>query len=128
MPETDVSQLAAHFAAQTGGGLSPELSNDLALEIVFNEIVVQACLTTGATGAAIALERGGEMVCRASSGSTAPALGSRMDAASGLSGECIRTRQTQRVDDVLADPAGGPGSLATARNPVGDGHAAASEK
>ena len=103
-PETDVAQLAAHFAAQTGGGLSPELSNDLALEIVFNEIVVQACLTTGATGAAIALERDGEMVCRGSSGSTAPALGSRLDAATGLSGECIRTRQTQRVDDVLTDP------------------------
>jgi TonB family protein len=100
--ETDFAQLAACFA-QSGGGLSPELSNNLALEIVLNEVVEQACLTTGATGAAIALERDGEMVCRASSGSTAPALGSRMDAASGLSGECIQTRRTQRCDDVLAD-------------------------
>ena len=39
----------------------------------------------GATGAAIALERDGEMVCRASSGPTAPQLGARLDAASGLS-------------------------------------------
>jgi TonB family protein len=101
--ETDFAQLAARFA-QSGGGLSAELSTDLALEIVLNEVVEQACLTTGATGAAIALERDGEMVCRASSGSTSPALGSRMDAASGLSGECIRTRRTQRCDDVLADP------------------------
>jgi TonB family protein len=101
--ETDFTHLAACFSAQSGGGLSPELSSDLALEIVLNEVVEQACLTTGATGAAIALERDGEMVCRASSGATAPALGSRFDAVSGLSGECIRTHRTQRSDDVLAD-------------------------
>jgi TonB family protein len=101
--QTDFAQLAACFAAQSGGGLSPELSTDLALEIVLNEIVVQACLTTGATGAAIALKRNGEMICRGSSGATAPELGSRLDAASGLSGECIRTRRTQRCDDVLTN-------------------------
>jgi TonB family protein len=101
--EADFADLAARFAAQSGGGLSPELSADLALEIVLNEIVEQACLSTGATGAAIALHRDGELVCRASSGSTAPELGVRLDSASSLSGECIRTRVTQRCDDVLAD-------------------------
>jgi len=99
----DFAALAARFSAQSGGGLSPELSADLALEIVLNEIVEQACLSTGATGAAIALHRDGELVCRASSGSTAPELGVRLDSASSLSGECIRTRLTQRCDDVLAD-------------------------
>jgi len=102
--EADFADLAARFAAQSGGGLSPELSAELALEIVLNEVVDQACLATGATGAAIVLPRDGEMVCRASSGSTAPQLGSRLDAASGLSGECIRSHRTQRCDDVLADP------------------------
>jgi TonB family protein len=101
--EADFADLAARFAAQSGGGLSPELSADLALEIVLNEVVEQACLATGATGAAIALLRNGEMVCRASSGATAPQLGSRLDSPSGLSGECIRTHRTQRCDDVLAD-------------------------
>jgi hypothetical protein len=80
--ETDLADLATRFSAQSGGGLSPELSADLALEIVLNEIVEQACLATGATGAAIVLEREGEMVCRASSGSTAPELGSRLDISS----------------------------------------------
>lgn len=102
-PETDLAELAARFSAQSGGGLSPELSTDLALEIVFNEIVEQACLATGATGAAIVLWRDGEMVCRATSGMTAPALGSRLDPSTGISGECIRTLSTQRCDDVLAD-------------------------
>jgi len=102
--ETDFGELAARFAAPSGGGLSPELSADLALEIVLNQIVEQACLATGANGAAIVLRRDGEMVCRASSGSTAPTLGSRLDASSGLSGECARTLRTQRCGDVLTDP------------------------
>ena len=102
--ETDFADLAARFAAKSGGGLSPELSAELALEIVLNEIVEQACLGTGATGAAIVLPRDGKMVCRASNGLTAPKLGAELDAASGLSGECIKTRRTQRCDDVLVDP------------------------
>lgn len=98
--EADLAELASRFAAQGGGGLSPELSAELALEIVLNEIVEQACLATGATGAAIVLERNGEMLCRASSGPTAPELGSRIDTTSGLSGECFKTGQTQWCDDV----------------------------
>jgi TonB family protein len=102
--EADFAHLAACLAAQTGGGLSRELSNELALEIVLNEVVEQACLTTGATGAAVALERDGEMVCRGSSGSMSLPLGTRLESGSGLSGECMRTRQTQRCDDTWVDP------------------------
>jgi TonB family protein len=101
--ETNLADLATRFSAHSGGGLSPELSADLALEIVLNEIVEQACLATGATGAAIVLERDGEMVCRASSGSTAPELGSRLDTSTGLSGECFKTKRTQWCDDTMSD-------------------------
>src|SRR5271169_2406302 len=102
--DTDFANLAARFGAQSGGTLSLELCADLALEIVLNEIIEQACLATGATGAAIVLQRDGEMVCRASSGATAPELGARLDPASGISGQCIRTYLTRRCDDVLSDP------------------------
>jgi TonB family protein len=101
--ETDFSALAARFASRSGGGLSPELAADLALEIVLHEIVEQACVATGATGAAIVLLRDRELVCRARSGKTAPELGSRLAADSGLSAECIRTRQVQRCEDAEAD-------------------------
>ena len=101
--EADLADLATRFSAHSGGGLSPELSADLALEIVLNEIVEQACLATGATGAAIVLEREGEMVCRASAGSTAPELGSRLDTSTGLSGECFKTKRTQWCDDTMSD-------------------------
>jgi TonB family protein len=102
--ESDLAELAAKFAAHGGDSFPADLSAELALEIVLNEIVEQACLTTGATGAAVVLERDGEMVCRASSGPTAPELGARMDVASGLSGACVRTGQTQRCDDAQTDP------------------------
>jgi TonB family protein len=107
--ESDWFELASTFATQGGGNLSPELSAQLALEVVLNEIVEKACLTTGATGAAVILEGHGldghgEMVCRASSGSNAPQLGVRLGGENGLTAECIKTRQVQRCDDAQADP------------------------
>ncbi len=101
---SDLAELAAKFAAHGGGRVSPELSTDLALEIVLNEIVQQACLATGANGAALVLERDGEWVCRASAGSSAPQLGARLNTESGLSGACVKTRTVQRCDDAQTDP------------------------
>jgi hypothetical protein len=73
------------------------------LDLVLNQIVEQACLATGATGAAIALTRNGEMVCRATTGRTAPDLGVRLDNA-GFSAECLRIGTLQRCDDTETDP------------------------
>jgi TonB family protein len=101
--ESDLGELAAKFAAHGGGKVSQELSTDLALEIVLNEIVEQACLATGASGAAIVLQRDGEWVCRASAGGNAPQLGARLDTATGLTGACVKTRAVQRCDDAQAD-------------------------
>jgi len=102
--QSDLGELAAKFAAHGGGRVSPELSAELALEVVLNEIVEQACLATGASGAAIVLERGGEWVCRASAGGNAPQLGARLDTTTGLSGACVKTRTLQRCDDAQNDP------------------------
>jgi TonB family protein len=101
--ETDFAALAARFVSRSGGGLSPDLAADLALEIVLHEIAEQACMETGATGAAIVLHRNGEFTCRARYGKNAPELGSRLAADGALSAECIRTGLTQRCDDVEAD-------------------------
>jgi TonB family protein len=98
--EDDLADLTARFAAMGG---SPELSSDLAFQVVLNEIVEQACLATGATGAAIALERYGELQCRACTGTTAPQIGTPVDAGQGLSGECVRTRQVQVCSDTEVD-------------------------
>ena len=101
--ESDFDDLAARFSAASGGGLPAALSADLALQIVLNEIVEQACLATGATGAALALQREGELICNATAGSTTPELGARLDVAAGLCADCVRARRTQICNDVLAD-------------------------
>jgi TonB family protein len=94
---TDVFRtLAAH-----GGGAA---SFDLALDLVLNEVVQQARLLTGATGAAIALARNGEMVCRATTGGDAPELGVRFEMTSGLSGACLQTGTIQQCGDTETDP------------------------
>jgi TonB family protein len=94
---TDVFRaLAAH-----GGGTG---SFDLALDLVLNEVVEEARLATRASGAAIALARDGEMVCRATTGGNAPDLGVRLETTSGLSGACLQTGAIQQCGDTETDP------------------------
>ncbi len=62
----------------------------------------RARLLTRASGAAIGLAEGEEMVARASSGE-APPLGARFHTGSGFSGECVRTAKLQRCDDTESD-------------------------
>jgi TonB family protein len=102
--ESDFAALTAKFSSDEGGQLSAELSAELALEVVLNEIVERACQATSASGAGIILQRDGEWVCRASSGSSVPALGARLSRESGLTAECIRTRQIQYCQDAEIDP------------------------
>jgi hypothetical protein len=77
-----------------------ELELDSALQL----LVERAQYITGATGTALALPQGDEMVCRASAGSSAPALGARLQVLSGLTGESILRRQLLRCDNAETDP------------------------
>ncbi len=95
----DVLEVAKTLAAHGGG----DASFDLALDLVLNEVVEQARLQTGATGAAIALTRAGEMVCRATAGADAPDLGVRLETKSGLSGACLQTGKLQQCWDTETD-------------------------
>ena len=74
------------------------------LNLALRLISARACSLTRGTGAAIALAHNGSMMCRASVGKNTPALGSKLDATSGLSGECIRTGKALRCDDAQTDP------------------------
>jgi TonB family protein len=94
-----LAELATALSAHGGGVLSA----DLALDLVLNEIVEHARLATGATAAAIALARGDEIVCRATTGANAPDLGVQLDVHAGLSGACVQSKQWQRCDDTETD-------------------------
>jgi len=96
---TDVTEVFRKLAAHGGGAAS----FDLALDLVLNELVQLARDATGATGAAIALERDGKMVCRATTGGNAPDLGVRVVTASGLTGACLQTGEIQLCSDTETD-------------------------
>jgi putative methionine-R-sulfoxide reductase with GAF domain len=74
------------------------------LDSALQLLVERAQYITGATGAALAVPQGEEMVCRASAGSSAPAVGARLQVRSGLTGESIARRQLLRCDNAEADP------------------------
>jgi TonB family protein len=78
-------------------------SSQLALDLILHDIAERARQSTGASGAAIALERDGAVVCRAAAGATAPDLGMRINTESGLTGACIREQRAQWCPDTEAD-------------------------
>ena len=93
-PDTSASTTIQYEFATLGSDLN------LALRL----ISARACSLTRGTGAAVALTHNGSMMCRASVGKNAPALGSKPDVDSGFSGECIRSGRALRCDDSETDP------------------------
>ena len=83
-----------------GSRVLEEAELDSALQL----LVERAQYITGATGTALALPQGEEMVCRASAGVSAPAVGVRLQVRSGLTGESIARRQLLRCDNAETDP------------------------
>ena len=92
-----------------GGGVGDNSNGSRALgetelDSALQLLVERAQYITGATGTALALPQGEEMVCRASAGSSAPSVGSRLQVRSGLTGESIARRQLLRCDNAESDP------------------------
>jgi GAF domain-containing protein len=90
--------------SETYGGEVEIFPAELDLEPGINIIAERAQALTGATGAAIALHSGNEIVCRARSGRTAPDLGVRLQTDSGLSAECVRTGEILLCHDAESNP------------------------
>jgi putative methionine-R-sulfoxide reductase with GAF domain len=88
-------------ADDVGKSLTEMAQRDL--EAALQLLAERAQYITGASGAAIALLEGSEMICRASAGPSAPALGAEVQMKSGLTGESVRTRQVLRCDDAETD-------------------------
>ena len=74
------------------------------LEATLQLLADRAQYITGGSGAAIALRDGENIICRASSGPSAPEVGSYLQVSSGLSGESVRSKKVLRCDDASADP------------------------
>ena len=81
--------------------INPE---ELNLEPGISIIAEKAQTMTGATGAAIALRTGSEIVCRARTGRTAPDLGVRLQTDTGLSADCVRSGEVLLCNDAESNP------------------------
>jgi TonB family protein len=79
------------------------VSGDQGLDSMLATIAEAACRLTGASGTALAMWKDGAMLCRARSGQTAPPLGAKLDAQTGISGECLRTGKSQHCSDTETD-------------------------
>jgi putative methionine-R-sulfoxide reductase with GAF domain len=77
---------------------------ELDLEPGISIIAEKAQSLTGATGAAIALRKGDEIICRARTGRTAPDLGVRLQTDRGLSAECVRSGEVLLCNDAESSP------------------------
>lgn len=95
--QPEIDELISHTAAQ---GIQ---SSDLVLDLVLHDLAEEARQVADASGAAIALERDGEIVCRAAAGSTVPDLGVSIHSKSGLSGVCLKKGTTQLCSDTETD-------------------------
>ncbi|HEV3208526.1 MAG TPA: GAF domain-containing protein [Terriglobales bacterium] len=83
---------------------SPNRVTEIDLQPAISSIAERAQALTGATGAAIALQKGDEIVCRARSGRTAPDIGVRLQSDSGISADCVRTGQVVLCHDAEKNP------------------------
>jgi TonB family protein len=78
-------------------------AGDHCLDPILATITDAARQLTGASGAALAMWKDGAMVCRARNGDTPPALGARLSAETGISGECLRTGRIHHCADTEND-------------------------
>jgi putative methionine-R-sulfoxide reductase with GAF domain len=77
---------------------------EIDLEPGISIIAEKAQALTRATGAAIALRQGNEIVCRARTGRTAPDIGCRLQTDRGFSAECVRTGEVMLCPDTEFNP------------------------
>jgi hypothetical protein len=99
---------AAHPASGFRAVTAPEEFEihpaELDLEPAISAITERAQHLTGATGAAIALRSGDEIVCRARAGRTAPDLGMRLQTEGGISAEAVRSGEIMLCHDAERNP------------------------
>ncbi len=95
---------ASGFRAVSPGDEAEIHPGELDLEPAISAITERAQHLTGATGAAIALRSGDEIVCRARAGRTAPDLGVRLQTDAGISAEAVRSGEIMLCHDAERNP------------------------
>jgi len=100
--EESVAPPSSHFPADAASQSLTEMAQR-DLEAALQLLAERAQYITGASGAAIALLEGSEMICRASAGPSSPELGAEVQIKKGLTGESVRTKKVLRCEDAETD-------------------------
>jgi putative methionine-R-sulfoxide reductase with GAF domain len=90
------------FPGEDGGKSLAEMAQR-DLTVALQLLAERAQYITGASGAAIALREGEELICRARAGPSAPEVGTQLQVSSGLTGESVRSREILRCNDAERD-------------------------
>jgi hypothetical protein len=93
--------LAREKASEEDNSLARMAERDL--DTTLQLLAERAKFITGSSGAAIALLEAEEMVCKASSGPSAPAVGTQLQMQSGLTAESVRLKKPLQCDDAERD-------------------------
>jgi hypothetical protein len=102
--EAELETAAMDGAGAGSGTVQYEFSRlGTDLNVALRLIAGRARSLTRGASAAIALAHKGTILCRASVGDSAPALGTRLDVSSGFCGECFRTGKSLRCDNAEID-------------------------
>jgi TonB family protein len=99
MAHQTVSRINSPYDAR-----STDVPAELPVDLTLDEIVQEARLATNATGAALVLAVGSEMICRAKTGATAADVVLYLNTRSGILDACLRTGEVQHCDDAESDP------------------------
>jgi len=104
--EDDADQPACHHVRSNAEQETADRLpiSQIGLEPAIGVITERAQALTRATGAAIALRKGQEVICRARSGRTAPDLGVRLQTDTGISAQCLRTGEVVVCGNAENDP------------------------
>ena len=106
LSETRAITLEAHSGAPVRTSTTAQYEfNSLGTDLnaALRLISDRARSLTRGDASAIALRHNESIICRASVGSCAPALGTRVDSSQGFSGECMRSARSLRCDDTEND-------------------------
>lgn len=112
--DTDAPEVSGESGSENQNQRQHERQNSATVQYEFSSLGTDLAATlrligerarvlTRGTSAAIALVHKDAVICRASVGESAPALGARLDVNSGLSGECFREGKSLRCDDAEND-------------------------
>lgn len=82
----------------------PEFGPQMPLSEKLLALAIRAQNFTGASGIAVAIREGQEVVCRASWGTSAPDVGVRLQDQNSFTYQCMRAGKAMRCDDAYSDP------------------------